>query len=364
MAEAQKNLKLNLATMPGSSLWTGGIDQNMTYVKATSILGGLRFWTEALLRSYGKAVCTTERCTHDTNNPQKTCAACSLFGCTGLARSFMMHISNIEMTPNKLDCGKKKLLKEGWQGNFDISLMAQRPINEQGDLLLPEEVLTALGLMIGYGTLGAQDQYGCGLIRFREKNGFQEFLAHTALPGSISSRPDEGAALQDFFFFKGKVRTGKKPLDACFDIRKKIRAEAEKLKNAAFVSWFCGSLYEDQPGKHFFTDDDSNNSGTRYCMGVSGDILYGWGCVNTHLPIEKKKEGRTHNDEEYKTFRAYEALRDPMLDTMKSQLEIELDGLKWKEFASKRDNCTPANVQSDWLIYLTDMLAHAHEWRK
>ena len=77
MSDQLKELTLDLKALPGSGLWTGDAALNMSYIKATSILGGLRFWTEALLRSLGQDVCHDQgRCTF-SKKVGKACACCS-----------------------------------------------------------------------------------------------------------------------------------------------------------------------------------------------------------------------------------------------------------------------------------------------
>ncbi len=83
-------------------IWTGDAQGKTSYVKGTSLVGGLRFWTEALLRSFGGKPCdiTTDRdsnsrCIYDPKAGKKEiCPACEIFGCTGKARSFMLRVSD------------------------------------------------------------------------------------------------------------------------------------------------------------------------------------------------------------------------------------------------------------------------------
>ena len=53
--ELPSEMQLHLSTMNRLGIWTGGAKAGtMTAINATSILGSLRYWTEALMRADGK----------------------------------------------------------------------------------------------------------------------------------------------------------------------------------------------------------------------------------------------------------------------------------------------------------------------
>ena len=95
-----KTVDFHLKPLPGSGIWTGSDESTrMTALKGTSLIGSMRFWTEALLRSFGHRVCdcTAQHEIFDKENYGKgqdgtVCAACHTFGCTGLARAFNIHV--------------------------------------------------------------------------------------------------------------------------------------------------------------------------------------------------------------------------------------------------------------------------------
>lgn len=227
MSDQLKELTLDLKALPGSGLWTGDADMEMSYIKATSILGGLRFWTEALLRSLGERVCADQgRCTRTKEKPD-VCACCSVFGCTGLARQFIANASapngltesrdeEVKLSsrthPNKK--GEMKppyyLFRSGHTGEWTLRLVAQRPSylgkDSHGRVELPAAVLAALALMLKYGTFGARDQYNCGLMEATA--GADALFA--ALPAALDSLPAGRAEdsalpdLRDFFSLRAR----------------------------------------------------------------------------------------------------------------------------------------------------------------
>ena len=92
-----KTVQIKLRTANKLGIWTGGAKTGeMDSLKATSILGGMRFWTAALLRMQGKTVhgietkgdtASEKRCLFDSDS-QDVCALCRILGCTGLSRIF------------------------------------------------------------------------------------------------------------------------------------------------------------------------------------------------------------------------------------------------------------------------------------
>lgn len=352
MPEAIKELFLELKAMPGSGLWTGDADMGMSYIKATSILGGLRFWTEALLRSLGEHVCYDTRCLHGSG---RTCAACGIFGCTGLSREFSLNViperklgQNEAEGPDRVYPGQggrpaHYRFRNGYRDKFTLAFAAHRPPLGGGAPSLPGNMLAALALMIEYGTLGAQDQYGCGLMSYVRNEDRELLLKAASIPENSVLQSSPGLSLQDFFFFKGSVRnamqTGRDSMGISLDIRRAVREEARKLNNDRFRHWFCGSLQSDQSGLRFAGDSGRNNSGSKFSLAVTSDgMLYGWGHFSRHFPHE---------------LSGYAGFRDPMLNAMKNVLAARVDALQWKEFSSNRDTC---ESPKDWTKYLAGML--------
>lgn len=91
-------------------IWTGDADRKNTTLRETGIIGSLRWWYEALIRGLGGYACDPTidgRCSLDQKRfkealkngksqqkalSEQICPACQLFGCTGWARKFVLHI--------------------------------------------------------------------------------------------------------------------------------------------------------------------------------------------------------------------------------------------------------------------------------
>ena len=370
-----KTVQFRIETLPGSGIWTGSADhQKMTAIKGTSLLGGMRFWTEALLRSFGHRVCD---CTGDTREvfdgePESVCAACHSFGCTGLSRAFTLHVmadrvsGELEKTTLKVevfgDTEKRNYaLAEGWRGSLTLSLACRRPLSwpealwKKEHVSLPPEALIAAFLMMEYGALGAHDQYGCGLVRMTNREELAAMLRDCPLPEDGKEKPPVGYAdLQDFYFFRGLLdRTALEEQSRCsvsmkekgrrlppsFDgvvrvrrlLRDSLRRGGAPDAWKELRHWVCGVL---RPA-----------TGSHLSVGVSGDILYGWGW----LPRAGVKG---------LTLSPWRTVREEALDAVYACLKGFCPELVWKEYASPRDTASA----KDWRGYVREMIEQP--WRK
>lgn len=327
-------------------IWTGDADMEMTYPKATSFMGGLRFWTEALLRAQGRAVCNInrtegedKRCVYDPKKPDLICDACKIFGCTGLGRSFRMqivndknmkHFQNVKVVLSELSYiinNKTKTpewplqKKNGMVGKMTLQITSLRPRN------LSKEIHVALHLIIHWGTLGALDQYGYGVVTADTK----DLDLSTDNANSVDAMHNDinGPSLCDFFFFHGqnKFESEKTP----FLIRAHTRSALRKAPaDKPLRHYFCGSLQKTQ-----------NIGGTRFNIAALDDgTMTGWG----YFP-------RTG---------AYHAERDRCLDALCANFTSHCTQgtVHWKEYQSSRDNCGSAG---EWDAFLRELIENP--WR-
>ncbi len=350
---------IHLHPLPGSSIWTGDANQSMSYLKATSFLGGLRFWTEALLRAQGQSVHGDDSgiCTHGGDKP--TCDLCHIFGCTGLGRSFALkiHDATLKRNPTKnltelIYLSERKYIKDGKEEtprylrknahNTSVKLhfAMQRPVIDPAldgnQWQLSPTLMRAALIMFEYGALGAYDQYGCGFVNFEDKEQLHT-LRDMALASPVSigqKAPSAGARLGDFFFFKGESKTqhtdSKKPDKRPFMIRHDIRNAVREVSDRDVRHWFCGFM--PQKGK----DEDKGlpSMGTKYNFTITtAGKLYGWGYFPRNPNVNS---------------------RDEILNATKEVLEQYCNNLQWKEFDSAgRDTCkSPQSMDT----YITDML--------
>lgn len=367
-----KTMEWHIETLPGSGIWTGSADHTkMSAIKGTSLLGGMRFWTEALLRSFGHKVCdcVKDKEVFDKKEQGKVCAACHSFGCTGLSRAFSLRV----MPENMQENGEKATLKVtapgrgtvhyapayGWQGRLTLAMSCRRPLSwpavparGQGPVMLPPEVLLATLLMLEYGALGAQDQYGCGLVRLLNRDALLPELQACVLPKDGSYASKEGYAdLRDFFFFKGSLdqqklerqsnctvapKAPRQPLAPSHVVTVRVRRLLrDRLRgqggDTTVRHWLCGTWKPKPTGSHI-------------SLGVSAGMLYGWGWLpRAGIP------GLSGSH--------WPSLREKALAAICASLQDVCPDLRWKEFASAREAAAP----KDWRVFVTEMIAQP--WR-
>ena len=392
----QQTVEFQIEPLPGSGIWTGSDDHlTMTFLKGTSLIGSMRFWTEALLRAFGNRVCDCvqkheifDKTDYMEGGEGKVCAACHSFGCTGLARAFTLHI-NTDNT-KQFSCSKEKFsvplpevpkiayyaFAQGWTDKLSLSLSCRRALSwpceahrGKGHYFLPPEVVLATFLMLEYGTLGAMDQYGCGLVRTLNR----EDLAKTMQEAlrAIHKGEVEPAAgyanLRDFYFFKGTLNNTELkrlcnrsisiqsqqyrnvPLyyDPIIRVRRLLRKSIRtKFTNPSIGKelrhWICGFL--DQSKSNYYRE---NPRGSHISIGVSNGCLYGWGWIprsgiltEQPLNISNWKENR-----------------DLSLQIIHDRIKSICPKMVWREYNSDRDKKSP----QDWQKYVQDMIANP--WR-
>lgn len=138
-------------------IWTGDVDRSSEQAREISLMGSIRWWTEALIRGLGGYACDPtgdDRCIFDevayarTGNPEDglrdVCAACRLFGCTGWS-------------------SKLRLVVTDGEGGYEVNL-SQPGVSFMLHFVelkptLPEErwlLAKALWLIARYGSIGGK----------------------------------------------------------------------------------------------------------------------------------------------------------------------------------------------------------------
>jgi CRISPR-associated protein Cmr1 len=322
-------------------IWTGGIERDqMEYVKGSSIMGGMRFWAEAYFRALGEKICDItgeNKCIYDKQKNKNICKVCELFGCTGKSRTFALKVNAFSWNEKRggrlfLDEFKYKdkrgrdkvptwFLKSGFNGKF---LLQMTPLLSQQ---IDPVVLFFLKIMLNWGTIGAQDQYGYGVVE-PEGNILDNIKIQGNIFKNLPNKPlssNDYPAFGDFFFFIANMKTSNNSNKIPFKIRYKVRFELRKnLKEKALRHYFCGSMKSDK-------------TATKYNIALTPDgTLRGWGWFPSRGRFDK--------------------YRDKCLDLLKNQINsfAKPGTLKWKEFASKRDNVNSAKSWPEFLQELAD----------
>jgi CRISPR-associated protein Cmr1 len=144
-----------------SPIWTGGVDGATDSIHATGLIGGLRWWYEAILRGLGNTVCDYRR---SPCQGLQVCAACSMFGATGYRRRFTLRVQGQTVEPawpgkqpinlRPPDRTRGWFLGPGMTGTFSVFLTAS-PSDQA-------ELVSLLRFLERWGTLGAKPQLGYG----------------------------------------------------------------------------------------------------------------------------------------------------------------------------------------------------------
>ena len=378
----QQTVEFQIEPLPGSGIWTGSDDHlTMTSLKGTSLVGSMRFWTEALLRSFGNRVCDCvqqheifDKTDYLKGGDGKVCAACHSFGCTGLARAFTLHVDTKNTQPFSCEKAAFKVslpdkgrdayysFAKGWTDKFSLGLSCRRALSwpckehrDKGHFFLPPEVILATFLMLEYGTLGAMDQYGCGLVRTLNREelvkNMQQALCEVH-KGEVE--PAAGyASLRDFYFFKGTLdntelkrqcnrsispqsqqnKNNPQSFDPIIRVRRLLRDSiranmTSPSRGTGLRHWLCGSL---------------NEAGSHISVGVSRGTLYCWGWV-PRAGIVLKNNDRSPNPLNE---------REDILRTIYSCLKSVCTDMEWREFNSVRDKKSP----QDWQQFVQNMIA-------
>lgn len=173
-------------------LWTGGVKTGtMNRIQETGIIGGLRWWYEAMLRGMGRSACDPRQdgCGLNVDEYEKAkkedkenhkclsqaglCDACQLFGATGYRRRFSIRVQK-----------SKSNLQPAWKG-WPPVLNVRPPNRSRGWYLPPgsvgefslqvegepealRHILQLFRFLEQYGSLGAKPQLGYGCFRILE----------------------------------------------------------------------------------------------------------------------------------------------------------------------------------------------------
>jgi len=150
-------------------IWTGDIDQKSNLLQSSGIMGSLRWWAEAILRSINKFACDptgNERCPAEDKNKKHYCSACLIFGATGIRRVFRLNTSGGErvFTGSTLNIklwGRNRgwYLGNGVMGEINLEIT---PLDKDFDKCL---VLLPLIIASKWGGIGAKTQHGYGVVK-------------------------------------------------------------------------------------------------------------------------------------------------------------------------------------------------------
>ncbi len=226
-------MQLKIKTL--TPIWTGGVKRGRSErIHEAGILGSLRWWYEAIVRSIGGKVCDIIKnpCQldekkiqiPDSNTPAQwktalnkagLCDVCQLFGATGWKRRFKFSISdyyqlpikkNIQLTSGHIKCPKKGRHRfGGWFFNADSKFCDEADLQFIDLFNYPDiEVLKIpLKLISDFGGFSQKSGAGYGVSEISEEHNpvqVSDGLIKLLPSGTYNSilEPD----LREFVFFK------------------------------------------------------------------------------------------------------------------------------------------------------------------
>jgi len=99
-------------------IWTGGIDRNPDRIHESGIIGGMRWWYEAIVRGVGGCACdpSQHKCSFDAKKYRNSkgiderrrlldaglCDVCQVFGATGWRRRFKIEVLENNITDSSI----------------------------------------------------------------------------------------------------------------------------------------------------------------------------------------------------------------------------------------------------------------------
>ena len=104
-------------------IWTGGVERKCDRLHETGIIGSLRWWYEAIVRGLGGYACdpTDTKC-----EGKNHCEACELFGCTGWARKFRLHVLDNNFKLYTFSKYRHPLFKMGKKDYTEFSILEDK----------------------------------------------------------------------------------------------------------------------------------------------------------------------------------------------------------------------------------------------
>ncbi|MHA1197023.1 MAG: type III-B CRISPR module RAMP protein Cmr1 [Promethearchaeota archaeon] len=162
-------------------LWTGDIDQNCSTIQPMGIIGSIRWWNEAVLRSLDYFACdptnnnkesSSFKCPTTPVNKNKTnyyCISCILFGTQNWRRIFQLKLQVDDICEDNTPVNIKPkfrtrgwYIKKGFTGRFNIKLI------QLHNFFKNEFIYVPLLIASKWGSIGAKTQLGYGVFQFEK----------------------------------------------------------------------------------------------------------------------------------------------------------------------------------------------------
>ena len=339
---------------PRMPIWTGNREMEMAKIKESGILGGMRWWYEAILRGFGVKVCnpcppkerSASKCQYDGQRARKSgiasdgfygekeavkvCPACQLFGCTGWSKQFTMQWYQDDGVAFAAKKDTYKHPNHKKQGTYTVVKVKGRtgqncravfyPGNDQVGKILHY----LLQFLSFWGGFGARPQMGCGMSKVEIAGDYSPMIYRPkiARPGTSLDLPD----LRDFFFCQIQLKDGKNRPPDYHNIEVKYR-----IRQA-----LAGVTPRQRDLRHYICGEVRGNTKISAKIFISrpfdNQIL-----IRGYLPRQASVDYNREN------------ILDEILDTLQDYSAIAVKDT-WVEFKPEEDDYL------DWVLSLVDDL--------
>jgi len=218
-------------------IWTGDVNADASKeIIATSVLGGMRWWYEALCRGVMARIpdpTGPSRLRYEAAKGKLALDPASrLFGATGWRRRFRLEITMNNTRPARIEQRVPSTHKSWYfksqplSGTFTIGLSTLDPTEPSVEVA--QELLSFLS---DWGSVGARPQMGFGIFRLNETiqtNTLPELLNESKFWGNPEKKVSDGGmpALHNMFFARLGPRPGRPfQTNENFAIKQKLRNE-------------------------------------------------------------------------------------------------------------------------------------------
>ncbi len=167
---------------------TGNIDPAESSIRATGLMGGLRWWYGLIYRTLNHKICDNPK---EDKNPEKLCGRCALFGNTAQRRKFDLLIEdNAVVTCSDVIRVEKKRGGRGW--HLPQGRMGEFKLRISGNSDATKEIILLFLFLERYGTLGAKPQLGFGRFRITNRDVLRKYVSvsQITLGNEIIKKPN------------------------------------------------------------------------------------------------------------------------------------------------------------------------------
>jgi CRISPR-associated protein Cmr1 len=301
---AINTLKVDLTTL--TPLWTGGIEGKADRLHVTGVMGGLRWWYEAIVRGLGGYACEPDKhsCTFDDKKSGNgLCDACQLFGATGWARRFRLIVTDKTQLQQRagfdpqptasrryINASGRTITPPWYLKSMPLQGHATIQIVANDEHFQPETIAVLLQFLADWANIGAKPQMGFGVVNFsrRQENHYlTDYIARHITPSS----PDiKLPSLRNMFFTE--ISTENLPQNEVFNLKYDLRRLF--ASNSNLRHFVMGTVKGDRQGSKVMMSYPYDNSTRMRVWGWVPESVSYFGVSRAHVIDQIGTHLKTH----------------------------------------------------------------------